>query len=188
MEPKRFFDIAFALLLLSILAVPMVLLAITVIISSKGPALFWTERVGQNCKLFLMPKFRTMYLNTPISPTDQLKDPNSHITKLGHFLRRTSLDELPQLYSVLTGDMSLVGPRPVLPSQEYLVQKRQETGVYALRPGITGWAQINGRDDVCDDDKVSFDSEYVQRQSTMFDILILCRTISYVLGSKGIRH
>ena len=154
---------------------------------SKGPSIYWSERVGLGGRIFLMPKFRTMLINTPIIATGLLQSPEGYITSIGKFLP-TSIDEIPQLYSVLCGDMSLVGPRPVLPSETELLAKRLESGVQNLRPGITGLAQINGRDHLSIDDKVALDKEYLLSQSTLLDVKILLVTCFYILSRKDITH
>ena len=177
---KRFIDICCASCGLVFLGVPLCLLMILVKINSDGPALYWSERVGLCGKKFLMPKIRTMNVNTPELPTHKFEQPEEYITTLGKFLRRTSLDELPQLYSVLIGDMSLVGPRPMIPQYQELVAARQKAGVHLLRPGITGWAQINGRDEISTEQKLALDLEYLNRCSFRLDVLILIKTAIYV--------
>jgi O-antigen biosynthesis protein WbqP len=183
---KRTFDISCALFGAIIFFVPMAILSVMIRLTSAGPALFWSERVGRDNKLFRMPKFRTMRIDTPLVATHALADPESHITALGSLLRRTSLDELPQLWSILKGDMSLVGPRPALPSQVDLIQLRTISGVERVRPGLTGWAQINGRDEIPIETKVRYDVQYIQNQSLLFDIKIIWRTFSKVLAREGI--
>lgn len=184
----RFIELILVLLILGIFLVPIVLIAVTMRASSRGPIIFWSCRVGRLGRTFEMPKFRTMRVGAPIVPTNDLENPNLHITPFGRFLRRTSLDELPQIYSVLKGDMCLVGPRPVLPSQSTLLERRKASGVDVLSPGITGWAQINGRDFLTTDEKVRLDVEYLQLRSLKFDLKILWLTVFYVLASKGVSH
>ena len=185
---KRFFDIVLALLCLLILSPVLVLIFITVRLTSKGDALFWSDRVGIRSRIFKMPKFRSMYVDTPNVATHLLKDSLSHITKVGSFLRKTSLDELPQLYSILIGDMSFVGPRPALFNQDDLIALRKEKKIDSLRPGLTGWAQINGRDEIPVPLKVELDHYYLQNQSFLLDLKIIALTFFKVLGSQGVAH
>ncbi len=185
---KRSFDIVVSAVALFALAVPLLMLMGLVKITSQGPALYWSKRVGRNGKTFCMPKLRTMGIHTPELPTHELQNADSYITSLGKFLRRSSLDELPQLYSVLIGDMSVVGPRPMIPQYKELVLRRQEAGVDRLRPGITGWAQVNGRDNITTDEKFLFDVSYLERRSFLFDLVIIYRTIKYVFLGKGVHH
>lgn len=168
--------------------VPLLLVYLLVILSSKGGALYWSDRVGKDNKIFKMPKFRTMLLNTPELATHLLKDPDSYLTVAGKFLRKTSLDELPQLYSILTGEMSFVGPRPALFNQKDLISLRTKSGIDGLTPGLTGWAQVNGRDEISIEEKVKLDTEYLNRKSFYFDLKIIALTFLRVLGSKGITH
>lgn len=184
----RILDFFVALLMSVALLVPCAVIAIVISLSSHGPVIYWSERVGRFGKPFKMPKFRTMVADAPTVATEDLVNPQEYITSIGRFLRRTSIDELPQLYSVLVGDMSLVGPRPVLTTQEELLDARRKALVHTLRPGITGWAQINGRDQVELVDKIRLEVEYLHRRSFAFDLIILWRTLSYVLSSKGISH
>lgn len=185
---KRLLDVIIALFAGAVFLVPMILIAISIRITSKGPSIYWSTRMGRCDQPFAMPKFRTMHLEAPIKPTEDLQNPERYITGIGKILRKTSLDELPQIYSVLCGRMSIVGPRPVLVSQTELIEERRRAGVGVLRPGITGWAQINGRDNIGQHDKVRFDAQYLERQSVFFDILIIWRTIFYVLRLKGVWH
>lgn len=185
---KRLIDIFLAGFLLLMLLLPCLLLSVIVWATSHGPAIHWSDRMGRDNQVFRMPKFRTMYIDTPLVATDELDNPRKHITKMGLFMRKSSLDELPQLLMVLTGKMSLVGPRPVLVSQEGLLKKRSIAGIDSLRPGITGWAQINGRDNLTEDEKVQLDAEYKSRQSLWFDFQIMWRTVFYVLKSNGVWH
>lgn len=185
---KRFLDLIVALFILVVTAVPLCFIALLVVFSTKGPAIYWSERMGKRGAIFRMPKFRTMKIDTPLLPTDKLQRPDQYITSVGHFLRKTSLDELPQLYCVVVGDMSLVGPRPVLPSQTELIDLRNSLGVDVLRPGITGWAQINGRDDLDVGRKARYDAEYLERRTVFFDFYILWKTVFYVLKSQGVHH
>jgi|SRR3989338_79984 len=185
---KRVLDIVLSLILFIILLVPMLIISIIIRITSPGPAVYWSKRIGKNNKIFLMPKFRSMYVETPQVATHLLKETKSYITPVGKFIRATSLDELPQLWSVICGDMSLVGPRPALFNQDDLRSLRTEFNVHTLRPGVTGWAQINGRDDLPIPVKVKFDLEYLQKQSVVFDIKILFLTVFKVLKSEGVQH
>jgi O-antigen biosynthesis protein WbqP len=185
---KRISDTVICGVLLMLLAVPMALIALIVKLTSKGPVLFWSNRVGQGNRIFSMPKFRSMRLGAPQVATHLLSDPNSHLTSIGGFLRRSSLDELPQLFSVLRGDLSLVGPRPALFNQDDLVALRTECGVHRLLPGITGWAQVNGRDELPIPEKVRLDCEYLQTRSFWLDIKILFLTILKVAKREGVSH
>lgn len=185
---KRIFDLLLALTAAVVLAVPVLLVAIAVRLTSAGPALYWSDRVGRHNKIFKMPKFRSMQVGTPAVATHLLADPKAHLTPIGSFLRKSSLDELPQLWSILVGDMSFVGPRPALFNQHDLIELRTQRGVHELVPGLTGWAQINGRDELPIPDKVKLDAEYLQRQSLGFDIRILWLTLVKVLRRDGVTH
>lgn len=185
---KRIFDIAFALASLLLLAIPCLLLMLAIRLTSTGPAIYWSDRVGQHNRNFKMPKFRTMSKNTPALATHLLSDPSNYLTPLGRFLRRTSLDELPQFWSILKGDMSIVGPRPALFNQDDLIALRTASGVDVLQPGLTGWAQINGRDEIPIDKKVELDAEYLINQSFRFDLKIIGLTIARVLRRQDVAH
>lgn len=185
---KRFLDVAVASILLVALAIPMLLIGMAIAVTSRGPMLYWSDRVGKDNRLFRMPKFRSMYSGTPPVATHLLVNPGACITPIGRLLRGTSLDELPQLWSVLIGDMSLVGPRPALFNQEDLIRARTTAGVHRLRPGITGWAQINGRDEVPIPVKVALDAEYLRRRSIAFDLAILWCTVWKVVKRDGVMH
>jgi len=185
---KREFDLILGLLLLPLLCVLMAAIAITVWLTSKGPVLYWSDRVGRNNRIFRMPKFRTMKVHTPEVATHLLRDPKAHLTVVGPFLRKTSLDELPQIYSILKGDLSFVGPRPALHNQDDLVALRTEHGVHELVPGLTGWAQVNGRDDLPIPAKVEYDCEYLQKRELLLDMVILLRTIIKVIYRQGVSH
>ncbi|NBX54848.1 MAG: sugar transferase [Betaproteobacteria bacterium] len=185
---KRIFDVSVSMLSILALCVPCVLLALLVAATSKGPVLYWSDRVGRHNRIFRMPKFRTMKLDTPAVATHLLANPWAQLTPVGGFLRRTSLDELPQLWSILVGDMSLVGPRPALFNQADLIALRSQAGVDQLLPGLTGWAQINGRDELPIPDKVRLDTEYMQRQSFFFDLKILWLTVLKVMRREGVSH
>ncbi len=185
---KRIFDLTLGLLILVALIIPMLLIYISVRLSSKGSGLYWSNRVGKNNIIFQMPKFRTMLVSTPSIATHLLDNPNTYLSPIGGFLRSTSLDELPQLISVLKGDMSFVGPRPALYNQEDLIALRLERGVDKLVPGITGWAQINGRDELSIIDKVSLDEEYLKHKSFWLDLKILSITFLRVIKKDGVSH
>lgn len=185
---KRLFDILLALVVLAFAIIPMLLTALAVKLTSRGPVLYWSDRVGAGNRIFSMPKFRSMRVGTPAVATHLLADPAKALTPIGSFIRKTSLDELPQLWCVFTGDMSFVGPRPALFNQHDLITLRTECGVSALRPGITGWAQVNGRDELTVPEKVRYDAEYLQRRSLPFDVRILALTALKVFASEGIRH
>jgi O-antigen biosynthesis protein WbqP len=185
---KRIFDLVLVLLALSILWLPIVIVAILVRLTSPGPALYWSDRVGRRNTLFKMPKFRSMRVGTPAVATHLLANPQSHLTPIGNFLRKSSLDELPQLWSIFKGDMSFVGPRPALYNQDDLIALRTQYGVDALVPGLTGWAQINGRDELPIPDKVALDAEYLRRQSLLFDMRIILLTALRVIMRSGITH
>jgi O-antigen biosynthesis protein WbqP len=185
---KRLFDLVVAATMLALLSPILVLVALAVRLESRGPAIFWSKRIGRDSRFFAMPKFRTMQVGTPQLPTHLLTDGASHLTRIGGFLRRTSLDELPQLWSVLTGDMSLVGPRPALFNQDDLMALRRAKGLDGLRPGITGWAQINGRDELSIEEKVDWEEEYLARRSFAFDLRILLLTARQVLLGRGVAH
>jgi O-antigen biosynthesis protein WbqP len=185
---KRFLDILLVVLFAPIWLPVYGLVFFVVLISSGLPVIYWSKRVGKDSVIFLMPKFRTMKLGTPTVATDLLVNPQQYLIPLGGFLRKTSLDELPQLISVLRGQMSIVGPRPALFNQEQLVKLRRSVGVDLLRPGLTGWAQVNGRDDLSDYQKVAYDHEYLQRQSLLFDIKIIGLTALKVIKSDGVAH
>ena len=185
---KRLFDIFFSLLLLAILAIPMFFIGILVCMTSKGSVIYWSDRVGKNNKIFNMPKFRSMRVETPDVASHLLKNPDNYLSPVGSFLRHSSLDELPQLFSVLKGDMSFVGPRPALYNQLDLLALRTERGVDKLLPGITGWAQINGRDKLSESDKVLLDVEYMSLQSFWFDMKIIFLTFLKVIKSDGVSH
>jgi O-antigen biosynthesis protein WbqP len=188
MYVKRVFDLLLALAAAVVLAVPVMLVAVLVRLTSPGPALYWSDRVGRHNRLFKMPKFRSMQIGTPAVATHLLADPKSHLTPMGSFLRKSSLDELPQLWSILVGDMSFVGPRPALFNQHDLIGLRTQLGVHALVPGLTGWAQINGRDELPIPEKVRLDAEYLQLQSLGFDIRILWLTFLKVIRRDGVTH
>jgi O-antigen biosynthesis protein WbqP len=185
---KRIFDLLLAGLAALLLCVPACLLALLVRLTSRGPALYWSDRVGRHNRIFRMPKFRSMRLGTPAVATHLLTDAQAFLTPVGSFLRRSSLDELPQLWSILVGDMSFVGPRPALYNQHDLIALRTERGVHQLLPGLTGWAQVNGRDELPIHRKVELDVEYLQRQSLWLDIRILWLTLVKVVRREGVTH
>ena len=185
---KRFFDTVVALISLMILCIPMLIISLLIKLTSKGPVLYWSDRAGRNNRIFQMPKFRTMRINTPAVATHLLENPNKYLTPIGPFLRKLSLDELPQLWSVLRGDMSFVGPRPALYNQDDLIALRTEKGVHKIIPGITGWAQVNGRDDLPIPIKVGYDEYYLKKRSFFFDIKILFLTFFKTVKSEGVQH
>jgi O-antigen biosynthesis protein WbqP len=185
---KRLFDLVLLVLAALVLLVPVVLVALAVRLTSKGPALYWSDRVGRNNVIFKMPKFRSMRVGTPAVATHLLADAQAHLTPIGSFLRKSSLDELPQLCCILAGDMSFVGPRPALFNQQDLIALRTDQGVHTLVPGLTGWAQVNGRDELPIPEKVKLDLAYLQRQSLWFDIRILWLTLVKVLRRDGVSH
>jgi len=185
---KRVFDVLVAFPLLLILLPLLLALALLIRSTSKGPALYWSDRVGKNNRVFRMPKFRSMRIDTPQVATHLLSNPLVYLTPVGSFLRRTSLDELPQLWSILVGDLSFVGPRPALFNQDDLVALRTERGIHILVPGLTGWAQVNGRDELPIPVKVQFDYEYLQRRSFKFDLQIIGMTVVKVIRGEGIQH
>lgn len=185
---KRAFDLVFAILAAVILAVPIAIVWAAVRLTSAGDALYWSDRVGRHNSIFRMPKFRTMRVGTPAVATHLLPDPSVYLTPVGSFLRKTSLDELPQLWSILKGDMSFVGPRPALFNQNDLIALRTEQGVHKLVPGLTGWAQVNGRDELPIPEKVKLDAEYLRRRSFWFDMKILWRTCVKVVCRDGVSH
>jgi O-antigen biosynthesis protein WbqP len=185
---KRIFDLFFGIALLSILITFMIIIAIAIRLTSKGPILYWSERIGKNNKIFKMPKFRSMLINTPTLATHLLNNPNDYLSPIGGFLRNTSIDELPQLLSVIKGDMSFVGPRPALFNQYDLIEIRTNMGVNKLLPGITGWAQVNGRDEISILEKVTFDQEYLNYKSFWFDMKIIWLTLLKVVKREGVNH
>lgn len=185
---KRVFDLFVTLCAAALLVLPVMLVALVVKSTSPGPVLYWSDRVGRNNRVFKMPKFRSMRVDTPAVATHLLTDPAKYLTPIGSFLRKSSLDELPQFWSILMGDMSLVGPRPALFNQDDLVALRTELGVHELTPGLTGWAQVNGRDELPIPEKVKFDAQYLQRKSLLFDIRILWLTFVKVLHRDGVSH
>jgi O-antigen biosynthesis protein WbqP len=185
---KRALDMALALLAGLLLLVPLLGVAVAVRLSSRGPILYWSDRVGRDNTVFRMPKFRSMKVGTPTVATHLLQDPGSCLTPVGSFLRRSSLDELPQLWSILKGDMSFVGPRPALYNQHDLIELRTRCGVHRLRPGLTGWAQVNGRDELPIPQKVELDLAYLQRQSLLFDAKIMLLTALRVVQRDGVSH
>ncbi len=185
---KRLFDLAVALVAAMFLALPIVMTALAVRLTSPGPALYWSDRVGRHNRIFKMPKFRSMRIDTPAVATHLLQNPEQWLTPIGSFLRKSSLDELPQLWSILKGDMSFVGPRPALFNQDDLIALRTEKGVHELVPGLTGWAQVNGRDELPIPQKVQLDVEYLERRTLLFDMKILWLTALKVLARDGVSH
>ena len=185
---KRLFDLFFGLSAAVVLAVPILAVALAVCLTSKGPVLYWSDRVGRGNSIFRMPKFRSMRVGTPAVATHLLQEPGAYLTPIGSFLRKSSLDELPQLWSILKGDMSFVGPRPALYNQDDLISLRTQSGVHRILPGLTGWAQVNGRDELPIPDKVQLDVEYLKRRSLGFDLHILWLTFVKVVGRDGVTH
>ena len=185
---KRLFDLTLALLALISLLLPSMIIMLAIRLTSQGPAIFWSDRVGKNNIIFKMPKFRTMRVGTPSVATHLLPDPSNWISPIGFFLRKSSLDELPQLWSILLGYMSFVGPRPALFNQDELIALRTELGIHGLKPGLTGWAQVNGRDEIPIAQKVKFDAEYLERKSLSFDFYILWLTLLKVFRADGVSH
>ncbi|MDR1351554.1 MAG: sugar transferase [Zoogloeaceae bacterium] len=185
---KRVFDIFVSVALLLALAIPLLVLVLLIRLTSSGSSLYWSKRVGRDNRIFLMPKFRSMRVGTPAVATHLLAAPEAHLTPIGSFLRRSSLDELPQLWSILKGDMSFVGPRPALFNQDDLIALRTDFGVHELTPGLTGWAQVNGRDELPIPEKVKLDVEYLRRRSFVFDMRILWLTLIKVMRRDGVSH
>lgn len=185
---KRIFDLILALSLIALLSIPMLVIAALIKLMSKGPAIFWTDRIGANNRIFKMSKFRTMKLNTPQVATHLMENPEDYLIPGGGFLRKFSLDELPQLFNVLKGDMSFVGPRPALFNQDDLVELRTKNNIHTLTPGVTGWAQVNGRDDLSIPIKVSFDEYYLNHRSFAFDLYIVFLTAIKVVKREGVQH
>ncbi|WP_426256783.1 sugar transferase [Sphingomonas sp. DC2300-3] len=185
---KRTIDLTLAIMTAIVLMPVALAIAIAVRWTSAGPALYWSDRVGRDGRIFRMPKFRTMRVGTPALATHLMQDARAALTPIGGFLRRTSLDEIPQLWSVLRGEMSFVGPRPALFNQDDLISLREKAGVNALRPGITGWAQINGRDELSIPVKVAYDREYLERHSLVMDLAIILKTAARLLGDKSVTH
>ena len=184
---KRLLDFILSLIAIIIFAIPMLIVAIAVKTNSKGPILFKQKRVGKNGELFEIYKFRSMYTETPNVSTEALGDPSVYITPVGKFIRKTSLDELPQLFNILIGDMSIVGPRPALYNQYDLIQMRDEARVNDVRPGLTGYAQVMGRDFISDLEKVNYDKYYIENQNLLFDLKIICTTFFSVIKSEGVK-
>ena len=185
---KRVFDLVVGLITLLFALIPMLLIALSIRTTSKGAVLYWSDRIGQVNKIFRMPKFRTMQVETPVVATHLMANPDKYLSSFGGFLRRSSLDELPQLFSILKGDISFVGPRPALLNQDDLIALRTEKGVDKLVPGLTGWAQVNGRDELPIPEKVALDMEYMERQSFWFDLKILWMTLLKVIRKDGVSH
>jgi len=185
---KRLFDVGLAAVTLVLLLIPIMLLVLLIKLTSTGPVIYWSDRVGRNNQIFKMPKFRTMQINTPAVATHLLQDPARYLTPVGSFLRKSSLDELPQLWSILRGDMSFVGPRPALFNQDDLISLRTAAQVHTLVPGITGWAQINGRDEIPIPQKVVLDTYYLQHQNFLLDMRILALTFLKVIAREGVTH
>ena len=185
---KRILDLSLVFISVIILFIPVLLIVLAVRLTSKGTVLYWSDRVGRNNNIFRMPKFRSMRSDTPDVASHLLQEPDAWLTPIGKFLRKSSLDELPQIWSVLKGEMSFVGPRPALYNQSDLIALRKEAGIDKLLPGITGWAQINGRDELNIEEKVIFDKEYLNKESILFDLKIIMLTVIRIIKSDGIKH
>lgn len=185
---KRTFDISLSFLLIILCIIPFIIVFVLVKLTSKGPALYWSERVGKNNIIFKMPKFRSMKLDTPQLATHLMAKEDNFLTPIGSLLRKSSLDEMPQLYSIVIGDMSFVGPRPALYNQYDLIELRKQTHVDSLIPGLTGWAQVNGRDELSIEEKVSYDEEYLHRKSFLLDIKIIYLTFINILIARDVSH
>ncbi|EXI87396.1 MAG: UDP-glucose:undecaprenyl-phosphate glucose-1-phosphate transferase [Candidatus Accumulibacter regalis] len=185
---KRSFDVLLSILAALVLVLPVVVIALLVRLTSPGPALYWSDRVGKGNRVFRMPKFRSMRVDTPAVATHLLQNPDTYLTPIGSFLRRSSLDELPQLWNILNGEMSFVGPRPALFNQDDLIALRTKYAVHEILPGLTGWAQVNGRDELPIPEKVRLDAEYLRRQSLVFDLYILWLTVVKVVRRDGVAH
>ena len=185
---KRLFDLAAVLVLAIMLFVPLILIALAVCVTSRGPVIYWSVRIGKNNRSFKMPKFRSLNTEAPVLASHLLENPSKWHTPIGSFLRKSSLDELPQLWSILLGVMSFVGPRPALFNQKDLIELRTKMGVHTLKPGLTGWAQVNGRDEIPIIQKVKYDAEYLERKSFIFDLYILWLTVLRVMKSDGVSH
>jgi O-antigen biosynthesis protein WbqP len=185
---KRILDIFISFIAIIILVIPCVFISISILLTSPGPVIYWSRRMGSKGTYFMMPKFRTMLVNTPEIETNKLSDPLKYLTPIGSFLRYSSIDEIPQLFSVFIGDMSLVGPRPALYNQFDIISKREVFGINDLKPGMTGWAQINGRDNLSLQEKINFDNEYLIKKSIYFDLKILIKTIYFVIKTQNVKH
>ncbi len=185
---KRFFDFSISLIAILLLSVPMLIIAVLIKLTSKGPVLYWSDRVGRHNNIFKMPKFRTMRIDTPAVATHLLEDPDRFLTPVGKFLRKSSFDEFPQLLSILKGDMSIVGPRPALFNQDDLITLRTQKGVHLLTPGLTGWAQVHGRDELPIPEKVEYDLYYLKHQSLALDFKIIMQTFLKVVLREGVTH
>lgn len=185
---KRSFDMLLVVCVAILMGLPLILVAVLIRLTSSGPVLYWSDRIGKDNVVFRMPKFRSMKLGTPAVATHLLQNPSAYLTSIGSFLRKSSLDELPQLWSILKGDMSFVGPRPALFNQDDLIALRTQRGIHKLVPGLTGWAQVNGRDDLPILEKVEMDLEYMHRQSLGFDLWILWLSLLHVLRRSGVSH
>jgi len=185
---KRLIDLIISILLLILLFIPCLIISIIIILDTRGPVFFTSNRIGKNKKIFKMYKFRTMHVNAPVINSNEFNEADRYITKFGKYLRKYSLDEFPQIINIIQGDMSLVGPRPALDNQYKLIEKREVFGIFKIKPGLTGLAQVNGRDNLSIDEKVKYDNLYISNQSIIFDIKILIQTITVVLKSKDIRH
>jgi O-antigen biosynthesis protein WbqP len=185
---KRLFDLIVVILAGVIFTFPMLIVAIAIMLTSKGPVLYWSKRVGRSNEIFNMPKFRTMQVETPVLPSHLLENPDHYLTPIGSFLRKSSLDELPQLWCIFLGNMSVVGPRPALSNQQDLIEARTAKGIHLIKPGLTGWAQVNGRDEISLEKKVQLDYEYLDKKSFLFDVYIVLMTFLKVVKGEGVQH
>ena len=185
---KRIFDILFSVILIFLFFIPIVIIGIIIKIDSNGPVIHWSKRIGMNNKLFSMPKFRTMFLDTPNVATHLMKNSENYITKVGSFLRLSSIDEIPQIISIFRGDLSFIGPRPALFNQDDLIALRKKYGIDKIKPGLTGWAQVNGRDRITIEEKVELEREYIEKQNILFDLYILLLTIKVLINKTYIKH
>ena len=185
---KRIFDLIFGIIILIIFFIPILLISLLIKLDTNGPIIYYSDRVGKDNKIFKMPKFRTMAINSPQIASDKLIDPDKYVTKIGKFLRKFSLDEIPQIFNVISGSMSIVGPRPALYNQKTLIEKRTKLGIEKLKPGITGLAQVNGRDKISLEDKISYDFEYLKKNGLFYDIKIIFQTVVVVFKGRDVSH
>ena len=185
---QRLFDIIFSLIFVIILFIPLMAVGLIIRIDSKGKSIHWSKRIGKNSEIFYMPKFRTMFIDTPNIATHLMNNPENHITRIGSFLRKNSIDEIPQVISILVGDLSFIGPRPALFNQYDLIALRKKYGIDKIKPGLTGWAQVNGRDSVTIEEKVELEKEYIEKKNILFDLYILILTIKTLINKNSIKH
>jgi len=185
---KRIFDLIFGIIILIIFFIPILLISLLIKLDSNGPIIYYSDRVGKDNKIFKMPKFRTMTINSPQVASDKLLDPDTYLTKIGKFLRKFSLDEIPQIFNVISGSMSIVGPRPALYNQKALIEQRTKLEIHKLKPGITGLAQVNGRDKISLEEKVSYDFEYLKKNSLFYDLKIIFQNMFVIFKGKDVSH